>query len=124
MKKMNWTKLSNNELAKSPNSIWAKLQKEKRDGTNNSNCNSPMSAAPQSPQPVGIDFAQLESKFNMETNKGNTKFERKLTGPQTENTFALLDAKRTMHGARFRQKFTLEDAIGFHACWLEARACV
>jgi hypothetical protein len=28
------------------------------------------------------------------------------------------------YGARFRQKFTPEDAIGSNACWLEARACV
>ena len=27
-------------------------------------------------------------------------------------------------GARFRQKFTLEDAIGPHACSLEASRCV
>jgi hypothetical protein len=29
-----------------------------------------------------------------------------------------------VYGARFRQKFTLEDAIGSHACSLEALACV
>jgi hypothetical protein len=29
-----------------------------------------------------------------------------------------------LHGARFRQKLTLEDAIGSHACSLEALACV
>jgi hypothetical protein len=30
----------------------------------------------------------------------------------------------SLHGARFRQKFTLEDAIGSHYCSLEALACM
>jgi hypothetical protein len=33
---------------------------------------------------------------------------------------ALRGAVKLRHGSRFRQKFTLEDAIGSHACSLEA----
>jgi hypothetical protein len=37
----------------------------------------------------------------------------------------IIDMERAaLYGARFRQKFTLGDAIGLHACSLEARACV
>jgi hypothetical protein len=38
-----------------------------------------------------------------------------------ENIFSGMS---TRHGARFRQKFTLEDAIGSHACSLEANTRV
>jgi hypothetical protein len=39
-----------------------------------------------------------------------------------EFPYPLFSFASTLHGARFRQKFTLEDAIGSHTCSLEAPA--
>ena len=50
----------------------------------------------QSPLVVGIDFSQLESKFNME-DQVTSKFEKKRSSaPKQDKAFELVDAKRTM----------------------------
>jgi hypothetical protein len=47
-----------------------------------------------------------------------------MEGFNPETGFFRESPEHRLHGARFRQKFTLEDAIGSHACSLEALACV
>jgi len=113
MKKMNWTKLNNNDLAQSPNSIWAKLQKQKK--TRESILTNPAAAAAAaasddaasalSPNSntkpkakgkgKGIDFDQLEGKFCMQDR--STKLAKRISlMPQKRKAFELLDGKRAM----------------------------
>jgi hypothetical protein len=40
------------------------------------------------------------------------------------NADGIVNTMELLYGARLRQRFTLEDAIGSHACSLEARSCV
>lgn len=95
MKKMNWTKLNNNDLAQSPNSIWAKLHKKKQESILP---NASAEEAAASPAKKGIDFDQLEGKFCMQDRgtKANKAAKRMSLMPQKRRSFELVDGKRAM----------------------------